>query len=187
MAQHALGPDYDVATHFSPSYKPWDQRMCLVPDADLFQAIRGGQASVETGHIETFTEGGIRLRSGAELAADVVVTATGLKLNLLGDVAVSVDGARVDLAKTLAYKGMMFSGVPNLASVLGYTNASWTLKADLTCEYVCRLLNHMRRRGYAAATPRRDPSVQEEPFLALASGYIQRAADILPKQGSKRP
>jgi cation diffusion facilitator CzcD-associated flavoprotein CzcO len=187
MARHALGPDYDVETHFSPRYNPWDQRMCLVPDADLFQAIRGGQASVETGHIETFTESGIRLQSGAELPADIVVTATGLKLNLLGDVAVSVDGARVDLAKTLAYKGMMFSGVPNLASVLGYTNASWTLKADITCEHVCRLLNHMRRRGYAAATPRRDPSVGEEPFLGLASGYIQRAADILPKQGSKRP
>ena len=187
MARHALGPDYDVGTHFTPSYNPWDQRLCLVPDADLFKAIRGGQAAVATGHIETFTETGIRLRSGAELKADIVVMATGLKLNLLGDVGFSVDGSEVDLAKALAYKGMMFSGVPNLASVFGYTNASWTLKADITCEYVCRLLNHMKRRGYKAATPRRDPSVAEEPFLSLTSGYVQRGLDILPKQGSKRP
>ena len=187
MARQALGPDYDVGTHFTPSYKPWDQRLCLVPDADLFQAIRGGQASVATGHIEAFTETGIRLRSGEEIAADVVVMATGLRINLLGDVTLRVDGQAVDLSKALAYKGMMFSGVPNLASVIGYTNASWTLKADITCEYVCRLLNHMKRRGYAAATPRRDPSVEEEPFFSLTSGYVQRGVGLMPKQGSKRP
>jgi monooxygenase len=187
MAQRALGPDYDVATHFTPRYNPWDQRLCLVPDSDLFKAIRGGHASVVTDHIETFTETGIRLRSGAELQADIVVAATGLKLNLLGDVEFNVDGRRVDLSKTLSYKGMMFSDVPNLASVFGYTNASWTLKADLTCEYACRLLNHMIRRGFAAATPHRNAAVGEEPFLDFSSGYVQRALDMLPKQGSKRP
>jgi len=187
MAQSQLGPGYDVGTHFTPSYQPWDQRLCLVPDADLFKAIRAGQASVATGHIETFTETGIRLKSGAELQADIVVTATGLKLNVLGDVGLSVDGEKVDLAKALAYKGMMFSGVPNLASVLGYTNASWTLKADMTCEYVCRVINHMKRRGYDIVTPIRDPSVEEEPLLNLTSGYVQRGAGMLPKQGSKRP
>ena len=187
MARHALGPDYDVGTHFTPSYNPWDQRLCLVPDADLFNAIRGGKASVATGHIETFTEAGIRLKSGQEIEADVIVMATGLKLNLLGDVKLGVDGRQVDLSKALAYKGMMFSGVPNLASVIGYTNASWTLKADITCEYVCRLLNHMKRRGLKAATPRRDPSVEEEPFFSLTSGYVQRGIGMMPKQGSKRP
>ena len=187
LVQKALGPDYDVGTHFTPSYKPWDQRLCLVPDADLFNAIRDGKASVATGHIETFTEAGIRLKSGQEIEADVIVMATGLKLNLLGDVKLSVDGSPVDLSKALAYKGMMFSGVPNLGSVVGYTNASWTLKADITCEYICRLLNHMKRRGYKAATPRRDPSVEVEPYFNLTSGYVQRGADMLPKQGSKRP
>jgi monooxygenase len=182
-----LGPDYDVATHFTPRYNPWDQRLCVVPDSDLFKVIRDGRMSIVTDHIETFTETGIRLRSGSELEADIIVTATGLKLNLLGDVAFRVDGSRVDLSKTMAYKGIMFSDVPNLASVFGYTNAAWTLKADLTCEYVCRLLNHMGRRGYAVATPRRDASVEEMPFVDFSSGYIQRALDVLPKQGSKKP
>ena len=187
MAQRALGPDYDVGMHFTPSYKPWDQRLCLVPDDDLFAAIRTGKADVATGHIEALTEAGIRLKSGAELQADIVVMATGLKLNLLGDVKFSIDDAALDASKALTYKGMMFSGVPNLASVLGYTNASWTLKAEITCEYVCRVLNHMKRRGYDAATPARDPSVAEAPLLDLKSGYVQRGLDILPKQGSKRP
>ncbi len=187
MVRHALGADYDVGTHFTPRYNPWDQRLCLVPDSDLFEAIRGGRASVVTDQIETFTETGIRLRSGEELPADIVVSATGLKLNLLGDVVFGVDGLRVDLSKAMSYKGMMFSGVPNLASVFGYTNASWTLKADLTSAYVCRLLNHMRRHGYAAATPHRDASVEEEPFLDFSSGYVQRALHMLPKQGSKKP
>ena len=187
MTRHLLGPEYDVATHFTPSYNPWDQRLCLVPDADLFKVIRSGQASVVTGTIERFTAGGVRLHSGEELAADLVVTATGLKMNLLGDVRFTVDGVAVEFAKTLAYKGMMFSGVPNLASVLGYTNASWTLKAEITCEYVCRMLNHMRRRGYVAATPLRDPAVEESPLLNLTSGYVLRGLEMLPRQGSKRP
>ena len=187
MAQSALGPDYDVKTHFTPTYNPWDQRLCLVPDSDLFDAIRGGKASVSTGHIDGFTETGLRLQSGDELDADIVVMATGLKINLLGNVKLGVDGSDVDLSKTLAYKGMMFSGVPNLASVIGYTNASWTLKADITCEYVCRLLRLMKRRGYKIAKPRRDPSVTEEPFFTLTSGYVQRGLGMMPKQGSKRP
>lgn len=187
MVSKALGPDYDVATHFTPSYNPWDQRLCLVPDSDLFRAIRDGRASVVTGHIEGFTETGLRLQSGQEIEADVIVMATGLKLNLLGDVKLGVDGKEIDLSKTLSYKGMMYSEVPNLASVVGYTMASWTLKADLTCEYVCRLLNHMKRHGFAAATPRRDASVTEEPMFNLTSGYIMRSKDMLPKQGSTRP
>ena len=182
-----LGPDYDVATHFTPSYDPWDQRLCLVPDSDLFVAINAGKASVVTDHVETFTETGIRLRSGAELEADVVVTATGLKMLLLSGLELTVDGARVDLAKSMGYKGMMYSDVPNLATAFGYTNASWTLKADLTCEYVCRLLNHMDKRGYAQCTPKKDPSVAEEPFLSFTSGYVQRALDQLPRQGATKP
>ena len=187
MAQRALGPDHDVGTHFAPRYKPWDQRLCVAPDADLFEAIRRGRASVVTDHVEAFTETGIRLRSGRELQADIVVTATGLKLNLLGAVELEVDGRRVELSEAMAYKGALLSGVPNLAAVFGYTNASWTLKADLVCEYVCRLLNHMRRRGYAAVVPRRDPAVGEEPLLDFSSGYVQRALHTLPKQGSRRP
>lgn len=187
MVREQLGPDYDVETHFTPRYNPWDQRLCLVPDADMFDAIKDGRASVVTDHIESFTEAGIRLTSGQELDADIIVTATGLKLNLLGDVAVTVDGAPTDLSKTMSYKGMMYSDVPNLASSFGYTNASWTLKADLTCEYVCRLLNHMEKTGTSIATPHRDPSVEEEPFLDFSSGYVQRALDALPRQGSKRP
>jgi cation diffusion facilitator CzcD-associated flavoprotein CzcO len=187
MAQRALGPGCDAATHFAPRYKPWDQRLCVAPDADLFEAIRSGRASVATDHVEAFTEAGIRLRSGEELRADIVVTATGLKLSLLGGVELDVDGRRVALSETMAYKGTMLSGVPNLAAVFGYTNASWTLKADLTCEYVCRLLNRMRRRGYTAATPRRDPAVGEEPLLDFSSGYVRRALHTLPKQGARKP
>jgi cation diffusion facilitator CzcD-associated flavoprotein CzcO len=186
--QEHLGPDYDVATHFTPRYNPWDQRLCLVPDADLFGAIKAGRASVVTDTIETFTPVGIRLRSGEELAADVVVTATGLELQLLSGVEFTVDGERRDLSKSLNYKGCMFSDVPNLAYTFGYTNASWTLKADLTAMYVCRLLNTMRKRGVRQATPvSDDPSVEEQPFLDFTSGYVQRALDHLPKQGSKKP
>ncbi len=187
MAQRALGPGFDVATHFTPRYDPWDQRLCIAPDSDLFGAMRSGRASVVTDRVEAFTRTGIRLRSGEEIQADIVVTATGLKLNLLGDVEFDVDGRRADLSKAMAYKGTMLSGVPNLAAVFGYTNASWTLKADLVCEYVCRLLNHMRRRGYSAVVPRRDPAVGEEPLIDFSSGYVQRALDMLPKQGSRRP
>ena len=187
MARTALGPNFDVGTHLTPTYKPWDQRLCLVPDADLFNAIREERASIVTGHLESFTERGVRLRSGEEIEADIVVMATGLKMNLLGDVKLTVDGEGVDLSKALSYKGMMFSGVPNLAQVIGYTTASWTLKADITCEYVCRLLTFMRRRRYVAAVPRRSGEVEEEPFASLTSGYVQRAIGAMPKQGSKRP
>lgn len=188
MVREHLGPDYDVATHFTPRYNPWDQRVCLVPDADLFDAIKAGQASVETGTIEAFTETGIRLTSGKELEADVIVTATGLQLRLMGGAGVTVDGEAVDFSRRLNYKGMMFSDVPNLASCFGYTNASWTLKADLTSMYVCRLLETMRKRKVRICTPRigTEP-VGEEPFLSFQSGYVQRALDHLPKQGSRKP
>ena len=183
-----LGSDFDVATHFNPRYNPWEQRVCLVPDSDLFQTMRQGRASVVTDQIETFTEKGIRLRSGAELEADLVVTATGLNLMLLGGLEATVDGVRVDFAKTYNYKGMMFSDVPNLALAVGYTNASWTLKAELICRYVCRLLNHMTRTGTRQATPRRrDANVAEAPFLDLTSGYVQRSIHMFPKQGAKIP
>ncbi|QRK08418.1 NAD(P)/FAD-dependent oxidoreductase [Archangium violaceum] len=182
-----LGHDYDVGTHFTPRYNPWDQRVCLVPDADMFDALKRGRASVVTDQIETFTEKGLALRSGQQLEADIVVTATGLELQLLSDVEFSIDGERRDLSKCLSYKAMMFSDVPNLAYTFGYTNASWTLKADLTSEYVCRLLNHMERYGATTCMPRRDPSVEERPFLDFSAGYVQRALDLMPKQGSKRP
>jgi monooxygenase len=183
-----LPPGYDIDTHFKPRYNPWDQRMCLVPDGDLFESISAGRASVVTDRIETFTESGIRLESGAELEADLVVTATGLNLLPLGGMEISVDGREVDLPKTMGYKGMMLSGVPNLAVAIGYTNASWTLKCDLTCGFVCRLLKHMEQRGYRQVTPEnRDPSVAEEPFIDFTSGYVLRAIDKFPKQGSKAP
>ncbi|SIQ38491.1 MULTISPECIES: flavin-containing monooxygenase [Acidiphilium] len=188
LARQALGPDYDVATHFTPRYKPWDQRLCLVPDGDLFTALKSGAASIVTDQIERFTSTGIALRSGATLAADIIVAATGLKLKLLGGLDVMVDGKTVDFAKTLSYKGMMISNVPNFAVSFGYTNASWTLKSDLTAAYVCRLLNHMKRHNYTKCTPlRNDPSVTEEPFLDFTSGYVQRAIALFPRQGSKKP
>ncbi|HEX3912662.1 MAG TPA: NAD(P)/FAD-dependent oxidoreductase [Steroidobacteraceae bacterium] len=184
----ALGPNFDVATHFSPRYNPWDQRMCLVPDGDLFESIRQGKASVVTDEIETFTENGIRLRSGKELQGDIIVTATGLNLVALGEIQISVDGRPIEPGKALNYKGTMYGGIPNLASTFGYTNASWTLKSELTCDYICRLLNHMQAKGYQVCVPQNDdPSVQLEPWLNLTSGYIQRVADKLPKQGSKAP
>ena len=183
-----LGPDYDVARHFTPKYNPWDQRLCLVPNGDLFEAIKAKRASVVTDQIETFTEAGIRLKSGTELEADLIVTATGLNLQVMSDLALSVDGQPVDLSKTLNYKGMMYSDVPNLASAFGYTNASWTLKCDLTCEYVCRLLNHMDKTGATQCTPRRnDPTLTEEPWIDFSSGYVQRSLAKFPKQGSKAP
>jgi monooxygenase len=187
MARRQIGPEFDVDTHFTPRYNPWDQRMCLVPDGDLFQQIRQGRASVITDTIERFTDQGLRLASGRELPADIVVVATGLKLNVLGDVAVRIDGRACDLGHTIAYKGMMLSDVPNLALAFGYTNASWTLKADLTAGYVCRLLRYMDRHGHAVAVPRRDPAVLPQPFLTFTSGYVQRALAVLPKQGSHRP
>jgi cation diffusion facilitator CzcD-associated flavoprotein CzcO len=183
-----LPPDYDVDAHFSPSYNPWDQRMCLVPDSDLFEALSSGSASIVTDHIDTFTPGGLRLRSGAELQADLVVTATGLNLLALGGMQIAVDGRDVDIADTMSYKGMMLSGVPNMALSFGYTNASWTLKCDLTCGYVCRLLNYMDAHGYSHCTPiNDDPALEEEPFLDFSSGYVQRSIHLFPKQGSRVP
>lgn len=182
-----LGPDYDVGRHFTPRYKPWDQRVCLVPDGDLFKTLREGKASVVTDDIDTFTERGIRLKSGTELEADLIVTATGLELQPIGGLSLSVDGAAVELPKVITYKGMMYAGVPNFAFAVGYTNASWTLKCDLTCEYVCRILNLMARKGYRMATPRRDASVKPEPWVDFTSGYVQRAGPRMPKQGDKRP
>ncbi len=183
-----LGPDYDIGTHFDPRYNPWEQRLCLVPDSDLFKTMRQGRASVVTDQIETFTEKGLKLRSGAELEADLIVTATGLNLLLLGGLEATVDGVRVDFAKTFNYKGMMFSNVPNLALAVGYTNASWTLKAELICRYVCRLLKHMEKTGTRQCTPRlRDPTVMQAPFIDLTSGYVQRSIHMFPKQGSKMP
>jgi cation diffusion facilitator CzcD-associated flavoprotein CzcO len=188
MVRAQLGPDYDVGTHFTPRYNPWDQRLCLVPDADLFEAIKAGSASVVTDHIETFTRSGIKLTSGAELSADIIVTATGLNLQVMNGLKVTVDGRAIDPGQTLSYKGMMYEDVPNLASAFGYTNASWTLKCDLTCEYVCRLLNHMKRTGLRQVTPRNtDPSIERQPWLDFSSGYVQRAMDKFPKQGSKAP
>jgi monooxygenase len=182
-----LPEGYDVDTHFAPQYNPWDQRMCLVPDGDLFTAISSGRASVVTDHIETFTEHGILLASGVELPADVVITATGLNLLALGGMTVSVDGADIDLAHTVAYKGMMLSGVPNFAMILGYTNASWTLKSDLVSGYVCRLLNHMDQRGYQICTPVAPDTLRQEPIINLRSGYVLRSVAVLPKQGSATP
>jgi cation diffusion facilitator CzcD-associated flavoprotein CzcO len=187
MVQAELGGDYDVETHFTPRYNPWDQRLCLVPDSDLFAAIRSGRASVVTDTIDTFTEAGLKLASGQLLEADIIVTATGLKMQILSGMAIDVDGVRVDVSKAMSYKGMMYSGVPNLATTFGYTNASWTLKADLTCNYVCRLLAYMDARGYVQATPTRDADVEEAPFLDFTSGYVQRALDHLPRQGVKAP
>jgi cation diffusion facilitator CzcD-associated flavoprotein CzcO len=186
--ERRLPPGYDIDTHFRPRYNPWDQRLCLVPDSDLFEAIGRGHASVVTDTIKTFTEKGVLLDSGAELEADLIVTATGLNMLLLGGLSVAVDGQEIDFAKTMTYKGMMVSGVPNAAFALGYTNASWTLKCDLTCEYVCRVLNHMDRHGYTQCAPEnRDPSVTPQPMIDFSSGYIQRSIGKFPKQGSKAP
>ncbi|WP_205480861.1 flavin-containing monooxygenase [Sphingomonas arenae] len=182
-----LPPGYEVDRHFKPTYNPWDQRLCLVPDADLFGCIREGTVEVVTDTIETFTEDGVRLASGRELVADVVVAATGLKLQLLSDVQFTVDGATKKLGDTMTYKGMMFGDVPNLSYSFGYTNASWTLKADLTAGYLCRLLNHMKATNTQVAVPRREADVREVPFLDFTSGYVQRALEILPKQGDRAP
>ena len=183
-----LGPEYDAAKHFTPRYNPWDQRLCLIPDADLLVAIRAGKASIVTDEIATFTERGLHLKSGEELPADIIVTATGLNIKLLGGIRMTVDGANINPVQSLSYKGMMYSDIPNFASAFGYTNASWTLKSDLTAQYMCRLLNYMQSRDYAYCTPRRrDPSITEEPAITLNSGYLQRSNDLLPKQGSKKP
>jgi monooxygenase len=182
-------PDgYEVDTHFAPNYQPWDQRLCLVPDGDLFGSISEGRASVVTDRIVTFTEKGLELESGRELEADIIVTATGLNMRIFGGTTLTVDGSEVDPAETVGYKGMMLSGVPNLALTLGYTNASWTLKCDLVAQYACRILNHMEEHGYVRCTPRDPgPSVATQPLVDLASGYVLRAIHTLPKQGDRAP
>jgi monooxygenase len=185
--ERRLPAGFPIDAHFKPPYNPWDQRMCLVPDADLFEAISAGRASVVTDRIATLTEDGIELGSGDRLEADLIVTATGLNLHPLGGMTLAVDGDDIALPERMAYKGMMLGGVPNFAMALGYTNASWTLKCDLTCEYVCRLLNHMDERGYGQCMPVNDPSVAPEPIIDFNSGYILRSIEKFPKQGSRRP
>jgi cation diffusion facilitator CzcD-associated flavoprotein CzcO len=187
-AQRRLGSDFDVPRHLNPKYQPWDQRLCFAPDADLFQAIRGGKADIVTDTIETFTASGIRLASGAELEADLIVTATGLKVQLLGGARLVVDGEPVTLGQTLSYKGLMYSGVPNLISVFGYTNASWTLKAELIVRYMCRVLNHMAAQGADICVPLSDDgSTATRLAIDLSSGYIRRAAAVLPRQSGQAP
>ena len=183
-----LPEGYPVDEHFNPPYGPWDQRMCIVPDGDLFRVIRDGKASVVTGHIDTFTETGVLLKDGRELPADIIVTATGLNVQALGGMTLTVDGEPVRVPDKFVYKGMMLSGVPNFVFVFGYTNASWTLKVGLLCEHFCRLLAHMDARGYAVAWPTAAESgMPARPFTDFASGYIRRAIDQLPRQGSRAP
>ncbi|HXY34158.1 MAG TPA: NAD(P)/FAD-dependent oxidoreductase [Planctomycetaceae bacterium] len=183
-----LPPDFDIDTHFKPRYQPWDQRVCLVPNADLFQAIRAGRVSVVTDQIERFTKEGIRLKSGKELPADIIVTATGLKMLPCGGIRLSVDGTPVEPGQRMTYKGLMLSDVPNCAMCVGYTTASWTLRADLSSAYLCRLLNYMDRHGYKQCVPHpNDPELRPEPLLGLTSGYVQRGSALFPKQGSKSP
>lgn len=184
----ALGPDFDIDRHFTPPYNPWDQRMCLLPDGDMFDTLREGRASIVTDHIETFTPTGIKLKSGEQLDADIIITATGLDLISLGGMEVVLDGQKADITKAVTYKGTMLSGIPNLSFVFGYTNASWTLKADLLCAYAARLLSYMDKHGYAQVTPRlNDPEVELAPLLGLSSGYVQRGLNRFPRQGSKGP
>jgi cation diffusion facilitator CzcD-associated flavoprotein CzcO len=183
-----LPDDFDVDTHFRPAYDPWDQRMCISPDGDLFDAIRAGTASIATDRVARFTPTGIALEGGQELEADIIVTATGLKLQALGGMNVSLNGEPVPLSSRLAYKGLMLSGIPNLAFVVGYTNASWTLKADLSCDFVVRVLRHMDEHGYNQTRPPVDPvGITREPLIDLMSGYVLRALDDFPGQGSQRP
>lgn len=183
-----LPEGYPVDTHFNPSYNPWDQRLCAVPDGDLFKAIADGNASVVTDRIMTFTENGIQLESGEHLDADIIVTATGLNLQMFGGVSLTVDGQQVDFAKTFAYKGMMLSGVPNFAFAVGYTNSSWTLKVGLLCEHFCRLLTHMDGNGFDTARPGvGDPEMEGRPLLDFSAGYVKRALDLMPRQGDGAP
>ena len=182
-----MGPDYDVDTHFTPDYNPWDQRLCAVPDGDLFAAIREGRAEVVTDHIDHFNKQGIELKSGQQLDADIVVLATGLNLKFAGGVQYSVDNRVLDFTEHFIFRGMMFSGLPNMAFTVGYTNSSWTLKADLTAKYVSRLLNKMARRGYTSVTPRLKGEVEEVPLLDFDAGYVLRSRESFPKQGNRLP
>jgi cation diffusion facilitator CzcD-associated flavoprotein CzcO len=187
-AAKQLPSGYDIATHFTPRYDPWDQRMCLVPDGDFFAAIKAGKADVVTDHIEEFTQAGIKLRSGAELEADVIITATGLNLRPIGAIEMTVDGETVPVPKRMLYKGMMLEGVPNMAFAFGYTNNSWTLKVDLVASYVTKMLAFMRERGYVTVTPRASSdSIQTSPFIDMTSGYIERSRHTLPLQGDRAP
>jgi monooxygenase len=188
LLERRLPLGFDIDTHFNPRYEPWDQRMCIVPDGDLFAAIGAGRVSVVTDRIETFTATGLALASGSKVEADLIVTATGLKMVPMGGMRLSVDGRQVELHEALVYRGMLLSGIPNMAFAFGYTNQSWTLGADLTCEQVCRLLNHMDRCRYTQCTPRnRDPAIGAVPFAELTSGYVLRAIHKFPRQGSKDP
>jgi monooxygenase len=184
----ALPRGYDLDTHFNPTYKPWDQRMCVVPDNDLFKTISSGKASVVTDKIERFTKTGIQLASGRELKADIIVTAVGLKLLPLGGIRISVDAELKDPHECLAYKGFMVSGIPNFAFAFGYTNSSWTLKVDLVCEHLCRLLAYMDRHGYTSVVPVcDDPNIEKRPMLDFPAGYILRSIDLFPQQGTTGP
>jgi len=188
MATRMSLPDgFPVDEHFRPDYNPWEQRLCLVPDGDLFKVLADGSAEIATDTIDTFTETGVRLASGRELEADIVVSATGLKVLPFGGLKFEVDGRPVDLAQTMSYKALMLSGLPNFVYTVGYTNASWTLKADLVTDYACRLLDHLDRRGLKYAVAHRDPSVSEKPFIDFSSGYVLRAIDQMPKQGDRDP
>jgi monooxygenase len=181
-----VGPNVDMK-HFTPPYNPWDQRLCAVPNGDMFKVLKKGKASVVTDHIDRFVDKGILLKSGQTLEADIIVTATGLNLRLFGGMQMSVDGAPVDMSERISYKGLMFSDLPNMSNTLGYTNASWTLKADLIAEYVCRLIKHMDKTGTRIATPRRDATVQPAPLLDMSSGYVARASGHLPKGADRAP
>ena len=187
QVRQELGPDYDVATHFTPRYDPWDQRLCAVPNGDMFAAIREGRAEVVTDHIDHFTDTGIQLQSGAHLDADIVVLATGINLKFAGGVEYQIDGRSVDFTEHYIYRGMMFSDLPNMAFTVGYTNSSWTLKADLTANYICRLLNHMSKHGYDRVIPRLKDKVEQEPFLDFDAGYVLRSRNQFPKQGNRLP
>jgi cation diffusion facilitator CzcD-associated flavoprotein CzcO len=187
QVREELGPDYDVDTHFTPNYNPWDQRLCAVPDGDMFAAIREGKAEVVTDHIDHFNSSGIALKSGNQLDADIVVIATGLKLKFGGDIAYRIDGEEVDPTERFVYRGMMLEGVPNLAMSVGYTNSSWTLKTDLTAKYVCGLLKKMKRGGYSSVIPTLSGEMKEVPLLDFDAGYVLRARDIMPKNGDRKP
>ncbi len=195
MALQGVGPDVDVDVHFNPDYNPWDQRVCLIPDGDLFRVLREGSASIVTDHIERFTPNGLSLKSGDKIAADIIVPATGLNVEYLSGMKLFLDGEQVNASEQLSYRGMMFNNLPNIAAVIGYTNASWTLKVDLTCDYICRLLRHMDKQQYQVAMPSIEQcarhqefkEIEQEPLVGLTSGYILRAQNELPKQGSIEP
>ncbi|MEO0786665.1 MAG: NAD(P)/FAD-dependent oxidoreductase, partial [Pseudomonadota bacterium] len=191
MLRDELGPDFDIEKHFTPTYNPWDQRLCLVPNSDLFEALNSGKASVVTDHIETFDETGIKLESGEHLDADIIVTATGLELVILGEASFEVDGEAVDFGQTWTYKGLAYSGVPNLISTFGYINASWTLRADLTAEYACRVINRMDELGANTVVPHLregEENMPARPWIDdFSAGYMQRVMHRFPKQGDREP